>query len=156
MGAALLALVAVLLAPGAASGAAGGQTTLTPNRHVRFRFGGVALGQSVTQVFTISTARWAHWSGGLTVRLSHSPDFSLAYNGCAEARLTPAISACEVGVTFTPTSTGPRRRFTVLSVGGSRATGKANRTHAAFFSTVLLSGHVAAGGRTGGGSGTPG
>jgi hypothetical protein len=152
--AAVLAAGVVLLVPGTAGAAAGGKTAVPPNGHVWFRFGGVAAGQSATQVFTISTGRWGQWSGRLFVHLSSTSDFSVVSDGCTGTLLTPSAPSCQVGVTFAPTSTGATRKFAVLSVfGTSAATRRWFSPHARFFSTILLSGHVTTSGGSVGGTG---
>jgi hypothetical protein len=154
LSAAVLAAGVVLLVPGTAGAAAGGRTAVSPNGHAWYRFGGVAAGQSATQVFTISTGRWGQWSGTLAVQLSRTSDFSVASDGCTGTQLTPATPSCQVSVTFAPTSTGPTRKFAVLSVfGSSTAAGGWFRPHARFISTILLSGHVTTSGGTVGGTG---
>ena len=147
---AVLAAGVVLLAPGTAS-AAGGRTVLPPNAHGLFWFGGVAAGQSETQVFTFSTARWPHWSGRLFVHLSHSASYSVSSDGCTGTLLTPSSPSCQVSVTFAPAA-GSGRSLAELWVFGSRTTGW-GRTNWRFFSTVLLHGHVTGTGGNPGGSG---
>jgi hypothetical protein len=152
--AAVLAAGVVLLAPGTASAAAGGRTVLTPDRHVRFGFGAVAPGQSATQVFTISTGRWARWSGLVFVHLSNSSDFSLVSDGCKGTLLTPAAPSCQVSVAFAPTAAGTRREYVLLSVFGTRSPTRSWFTpRARFYSTDLLRGYPGSGGGTTGGTG---
>jgi len=151
--AAVLAAGAVLLAPGTASAQAGGRTVLSPNAHGVFRFGSVARGQSATQVFTVSTANWNHWSGQVFIHLGRSPAFSLASDGCTGTLLTPAAPSCQVSVTFAPT-TGPRRSFAVLSAFGTRGVARGLfDPHRRFLSMLVLSGSIGSGGGTVGGSG---
>lgn len=154
MCAAVLAAGVVLLAPGTADAAPGGSTLLSPNGHIWFSFGGIAPGQRATQVFTISSGRWAQWSGLLFVHLSRSSDFSVVSDGCTGTLLTPAAPSCQVSVTFAPTTTGAGRKFALLSVFGTRSpTRWMFGPRRQFFSTILLSGHNSSSGGTTGGTG---
>jgi hypothetical protein len=115
----LLAVVVVgLIGPAAAGAAVTRGPALTPSGD-SFDFGSVAVGQTASQVFTLSATRWDRWDGRLKVSLAGSAAFTVASDGCSGKFLTFRNPSCQVTVNYAPTTAGNADTAT-LQVAGVR------------------------------------
>ncbi len=115
----LAVLVVGLIGPAAAGAAVTRGPAVTPPGD-SFDFGSVTVGQTASQVFTLSATRWDRWDGRLKVSLTGSSAFKIASDGCSGKFLTFRNPSCEVTVNYTPTTAG-NADATTLQVAGVRS-----------------------------------
>jgi virginiamycin B lyase len=112
---ALAALAAALALPGVIQ--AGGPPVLnwSPSTNGGFDFGPVAVGQSLSQTFTLTNSGGSA-SAALTISLSGSTAFAIAVDSCTGRSLGPRKS-CGVDVEYAPTSATTNDTATLTAKG---------------------------------------
>src|SRR6266536_2866061 len=96
----------------------------TPETNGAYDYGTVPVGQTVSQVFTL-TNNGGSASAALTISLSGSPTLTVTSDGCSATSLGPRKS-CGVVVQFTPTNSG--QVTATLTANGRKPEAIANLT----------------------------
>jgi hypothetical protein len=106
LGAAVAAVAVAVVGPGVAGAAVpGGGLSFSPSSHNAFSYGSVSVGQSSSQVFTLTQNGFAS-SGKLAISLRGSRAYAITANSCTGvAGLAPGAT-CQVTVSYTPRNAG--------------------------------------------------
>ena len=113
----LAVLVTGLLGTATAGASVTHRLALAPQESDAFDFGQVAVGQTSSQVFTLSTTRWEPWSGRIRLNVFGSSAFTITSDGCSGTFLSPRNQSCQVTVQYAPKTAGNTDRAALRVTG---------------------------------------